>query len=189
MKSPAFEYAGARATLDKKSHQIKSVFEINTKDKESGCSIMNDSTPSVNTSLRGNEIGQGSWQESDLCHRQMLRALPVAVYTCDAEGRVTFFNLAAVKLWGREPELSKDLWCGSWKIYNPDGTLMALDECPMARTIREGRSIHGEEIMVERPDGTRRRVLPHPEPIRNASGAVVGAVNTLVDLTERRSAG
>jgi PAS domain S-box-containing protein len=131
--------------------------------------------------------GEKVWLESEMCHRQMLRSLPVAVYTCDAKGRVTFFNRAAVKLWGREPELYKDLWCGSWKIYNPDGTPMALDKCPMSRTIREGRSIQGEEIMIERPDGTRRRVLPYPEPIRNSLGAVVGAVNTLVDLTETHS--
>ena len=131
--------------------------------------------------------GQGTtseaWQESELCHRQMLRAIPVAVYSCDAEGRVTFFNRAAARLWGREPELNKDLWCGSWKIFALDGTPIPVDQCPMARTIREGRSIHGEEIIVERQDGTRRRVLPYPEPILNSAGAIVGAVNTLVDIT------
>ena len=136
----------------------------------------------------GHGPGEEAWQESELCHRQMLRAIPVAVYSCDAEGRVTFFNQAAARLWGREPELNKDLWCGSWKIFKLDGTPMALDQCPMARTIREGRSIQGEEILVERGDGSRRRVLPYPEPIRNSLGAVVGAVNTLVDLTESKSA-
>jgi PAS domain S-box-containing protein len=147
---------------------------------------MSNPTSVESTPLWGNWRGEAGWLESELCHRQMLRAIPVAVYSCDAEGRVTFYNLAAAKLWGREPELNKDLWCGSWKIFQPDGTPLPLDQCPMARTIREGRSIHGEEILVERRDGTRSRVLAHPEPIRNSSGAVVGAVNTLVELAESK---
>lgn len=56
----------------------------------------------------------------------------------------------------------------------------------MAVTIREGRAVRGEEIIIERPDGTRRHVLPHPEPIVDASGAVVGAINMLIDLTEAK---
>ena len=58
----------------------------------------------------------------------------------------------------------------------------------MAVTLREGRAIRGEEIVIERPDGTRRHVLANPEPIRNAEGVVVGAINMLVDITDRKQA-
>src|SRR5688572_8509171 len=85
-----------------------------------------------------------SWQESELCHRELLRKLPVAVYTCDAEGRVTFFNRAAAELWGRQPELHRDTWCGAWKLRSIDGSRMELGNSPMARTLREGRALHGE---------------------------------------------
>ena len=64
--------------------------------------------------------------------RQLLEALPAAVYTIDAEGRITFFNQAAVDLWGCRPELGKSEWCGSWRLYWPDGRPMRHDECPMA---------------------------------------------------------
>ena len=125
---------------------------------------------------------------SEARYRDLIQALPAAVYTCDERGRVTLYNQAAVALWGREPEVGKDLWCGSWRIYRPDGAPLPLDECPMAVTLREGRAIRGEEIVIERPDGTRRHVLPHPEPVLNAAGAVVGAVNMLVDITDRKQA-
>ena len=148
---------------------------------------MNDPASVVRSPLWGSGPGEAAWQESELCHRQMLRAIPVAVYSCDAEGRVTFFNRAAAKLWGREPELNKDLWCGSWKIFKPDGSPMPLDQCPMARTIREGRSVQGEEIVVERRDGTRSRVLAHPEPIRNSSGDVVGQHHHHRDTEDQQS--
>lgn len=143
-----------------------------------------DAQPVIDDSpLWSSDAGAGTWLESELCHRQLLRALPVAVYTCDADGLVTFFNRSAVKLWGREPELNKDHWCGSWKIYRPDGTPMPVEQCPMAKALQAGHAVRGEQILIERPDGTRRLVLPHPEPIRNAVGKVVGAVNTLVDIT------
>ena len=125
-------------------------------------------------------------QQSEAYYRELVQALPAAVYTCDERGRVTLFNQAAVDLWGREPEVGKDLWCGSWKIYSPDGTPLPLHECPMAVTLREGRAMCGQEIVIERPDGTRRHVLPHPEPMRDATGTIVGAVNMLVDITDRK---
>ncbi|MFZ2029003.1 MAG: PAS domain-containing protein [Vitreimonas sp.] len=42
---------------------------------------------------------------------ELLNALPAALYTTDAEGRVTFFNEAARDLTGRDPQLGKDQWC------------------------------------------------------------------------------
>ncbi|MEP6611713.1 MAG: PAS domain S-box protein [Mucilaginibacter sp.] len=118
---------------------------------------------------------------------QVFDNLPVAVYTCNSEGYITSFNQAAVKLWGRTPEIGKDLWCGSWKIFHPNGEPLDLDNCPMARTLKEGVPIEGEEILIERPDGTRLNVLPYPVPAFNDAGEIVGAVNTLIDVTEQRS--
>ncbi|MEX2308934.1 MAG: PAS domain S-box protein [Pirellulales bacterium] len=129
---------------------------------------------------------QASVEDSECRYRQLIEGLPAATYTCDAEGRVTLFNEAAVELWGRTPELGKDLWCGSWRIYRVNGTPLPLDQCPMAIALREGRTVTGEEIVIERPDGTRRNVLPHPQPIRDLSGRVVGGFNMLVDITERK---
>jgi len=119
--------------------------------------------------------------------RALVDSLAAAIYTTDIQGRVTYCNRSAVELWGREPVLGDDQWCGSWRIYRPDGSPLAIDQCPMAVSIREGRSIRGEEIVVERPDGTRRNVLPHPDPIRDCSGNIIGAVNMLVDITDRRT--
>lgn len=140
------------------------------------------------------DVTERLWQEQALRHsearyRDLIQALPAAVYTCDERGRITLYNQAAVELWGREPEVGKDLWCGSWKMYQPDGQALSPDECPMAVSLREGRAIRGREIVIERPDGTKRHVLPHPEPIRDAGGAVIGAVNMLVDVTESKRAG
>jgi PAS domain S-box-containing protein len=109
--------------------------------------------------------------------------LPIAVYTCDKSGYITSYNKAAVKLWGRVPNIGNDLWCGSWRIFQPDGSPLPLDLCPMARTLKEGIAIEGEEIIVQRPDGSKRNVLPYPAPIFDSSGTLTGAINSLIDIT------
>lgn len=122
----------------------------------------------------------------DSRYRQLVQSLPVAIYTCDANGHVKLYNQASIDLWGREPEIGKDLWCGSWKIYTTTGLPLPLDSCPMAVALREARPVYGEEIVIERPDGTKRNVLPHPRPIFDSEGKVVEAVNMLVDVTDQR---
>jgi PAS domain S-box-containing protein len=109
--------------------------------------------------------------------------LPIAVYTCDNLGYITSFNKAAEVLWGRKPEIGKDLWCGSWKIFYINGEPMDLDTCPMAITLREGRAVEGKEILIERPDHTRIKVRPYPVPVFDEDGLLTGAINTLVDVT------
>jgi PAS domain S-box-containing protein len=115
--------------------------------------------------------------------RQLLDALPVAIYTTDAAGRITFFNQAAVEFSGRTPEIGSDHWCVTWRLYWPDGRPMAHDECPMARALKEDRPIRGGEAIAERPDGTRVPFMAYPMPLHDASGRLIGAVNMLVDIT------
>jgi len=105
------------------------------------------------------------------------------MYACDSEGRIIFFNAAAEKLWGRTPELLKDLWCGSWKIYHPDGTPMELNECPMALTVQQGIAFEGKEIVIETPDHEFKYLLVYPRPFPDSEGKPGGAYNTLVDIT------
>jgi PAS domain S-box-containing protein len=120
--------------------------------------------------------------------RELLHALPAAVYTTDAAGRITFYNEAAAALWGYRPTLDSDQWCGSWRLSWPDGTPLPHDQCPMAIALRENRAIHGMEAAAERPDGTRVPFMAFPSPLRDASGKVVGGVNMLVDISERKCA-
>lgn len=118
--------------------------------------------------------------------RDIIEALPAAIYTTDSAGRITFYNEAAAAMWGRRPTLGDDQWCGSWKLYWPDGTPLPHDECPMAIALKTGRPVRGVEAVAERPDGTRVPFAPYPTPLFDASGELTGAVNMLVDLTDRK---
>src|SRR3974390_896106 len=116
--------------------------------------------------------------------RELVEALPVALYTTDADGRITYFNAAAEALWGRAPVLGEEAWCGSWKLYWPDGRPMAHDECPMAQTLKTGNPVLGVKAIAERPDGTRFLFAPYPSPLFGPSGELTGAINMLFDISE-----
>lgn len=130
---------------------------------------------------------EGDSTGSHLFHR-ILDRLPAGAYMCDPEGLITYFNRHAAELWGREPDLDDpaDRYCGSVRLFDTAGAPIDHDACWMALALREEREYHGEEIVVERPDGTRITVLAHATPIRDDAGALLGAVNVLVDITGQK---
>ncbi|MFP5350138.1 MAG: ATP-binding protein [Gammaproteobacteria bacterium] len=126
--------------------------------------------------------------KSEIQFRRLLEKLPVGAYTCDPDGLITYYNQQAVKLWGRAPALNDavDRFCGSFKLYAADGAPIDHDRCWMALALRDDREYKGQEIIIERPDGTRLTVLAHANPIHDDNGKLIGAVNVLVDITDRK---
>jgi PAS domain S-box-containing protein len=127
-------------------------------------------------------------RESEARQRQLLAGLPVACYTMDALGRLTFFNEAAHRLWGRTPRMELDLWSGLFAIPAEQDVREPIAESPGAITLRERRSIRGLEGFIMRPDGSRRWVVPHPDPLFDPAGNCIGVINVIVDVTEERHA-
>ncbi|HJW16650.1 MAG TPA: PAS domain S-box protein [Flavisolibacter sp.] len=124
-------------------------------------------------------------KNSELRYRSLLETLQIAIYTTDAEGRITFYNKAAVELWGRAPNPGKDKWCGPYRVFK-DGKEVEADKCPMAVALKEGRSTGREEIEIIRPDGVKRSLAVYPVPIFDEGNKVVGAINIQVDITDRK---
>ncbi len=139
--------------------------------------------------LSEREETEAALRRSQARYRTLFDLVPVAVYTCDAEGLLVEFNRRAEELWGRKPKTNDptERFCGSFKIFYPDGRPMPHSECPMARVLR-GENL-GEkelEILVERGTGERRNVAVSPTALRNERGKIVGAINCLFDITKRK---
>jgi PAS domain S-box-containing protein len=119
--------------------------------------------------------------------RRLLERLPAGAYMCDRDGLITYFNEQAATLWGRKPQIGDpiDRFCGSFKLYSFDGSPIQHQDCWMAKALQTGQDFTGQEIVIERPDGTRRNALAHASPLRDETGQIVGAVNVLVDITDR----
>lgn len=120
-------------------------------------------------------------------NQDIIQFSPDAIYTCDQKGFIKSYNEAAVNLWGREPEVGKELWCGSWKIFDKNGGHLPIDKHPMAIALKEGRLVLGDELIVQRPDGSLRRVSPYSSPLVNEHGYLTGVVSMLIEISEQKS--
>lgn len=71
-----------------------------------------------------------------------------------------------------------------WKGYHPDGKPYKDNEWPMARSIIKGEVVEGEDIVIDRGDGTRGLIKVRSAPIRDSRGNIVAGVVVDVDITE-----
>jgi PAS domain S-box-containing protein len=119
---------------------------------------------------------------------RLFEQLPFAVYVCDGDGLVVQYNRRAAELWGRTPNLCdpNERFCGSHRMFRPDGSLLPHHECPMAHVLRTGVAVRQQEVHIERPDGVRGIALVDIEAIKDSDGTIVGAVNCFQDITERK---
>lgn len=137
---------------------------------------------------KGNGVAREAYlaEECKKQYYEFVRDLPAAVYMCDVNGRLLLYNKAAVEIWGREPAGDQTFWCGSLKMYTANGKLIHHEQSPVAMAINQRKGGQREELIIERPDGTRRCVVSSPVLRYDDSGDVIGAINVLTDITDRK---
>jgi PAS domain S-box-containing protein len=131
----------------------------------------------------------GDLRQSEQRYRTLFEFAPVAVYSCDADGVIQEYNAHAAEMWGRTPRRGdrSERYCGSFRMYSPEGRYLPHDQCPMARVLQGEALLDGKaELLVERPDGQRMTVMAHPQAIRNERGEITGAINCFYDITDRK---
>ena len=109
----------------------------------------------------------------------LLKGLPLPLFTTSAEGRVDFCNDMALALFGAE------LRGGDSEPTLP--RLRALDGAnPIPLAVSD--AVAGDRyVLLELNDGSRKLVILRMTPIRNASGALLGALHLIVDVEKRKS--
>jgi PAS domain S-box-containing protein len=133
-------------------------------------------------------LGLGHEEQALELPGRLFEQLPFAVYVCDRDGFVRRYNRRAAELWGRSPKLGdpNERFCGSYRMFRPDGNPLPHHQCPMADVLRTGVSVREQEVHIERPNGSRGIALVDIEAIKDSGGNIVGAVNCFQDVTERR---
>lgn len=141
-------------------------------------------------SATGVGLGWRGMEQAFELPNRLFEQLPFAIYVCDLDGLVVRYNRRAAELWGRSPKLGdpSERFCGSYRMFRPDGSLLPHHQCPMAEVLYTGVSIRQQEVHIERPDGSRGIALVDIEAIRDGDEIIIGAVNCFQDITERKLA-
>jgi PAS domain S-box-containing protein len=117
----------------------------------------------------------------------MIDVFPLPSFICGPDGFLLRYNQRAVELWGLAPDLERGhRFGGAHRLYRSDGSLIPNEERPVAKVLRTGSGIRDLELVVERRDGSRARVLARIEPLFDEHDRVVGAVNCMQDITASR---
>lgn len=118
----------------------------------------------------------------------VLHQMPAAVIIADApSGRLRMGNDRVEQIWGGQFRASRNIGeYEQWVGFHPDGSRYQPAEWPMARAIRTGEIVLGEEIRIRRFDGSEGVISVNAGPIRNARGEIVAGVVAFNDITEVR---
>ncbi|WP_132058099.1 PAS domain S-box protein [Halorussus amylolyticus] len=111
---------------------------------------------------------------------------PIAFAVRDAGGELLRANDRATELVGvgDDGELPFDAEsCDDWTVYDADGDPLAEEEFPVARTLRTGEAVFGEEIAVDRRDGSRVWLSVDVAPV-SEDGEIRRVVSTAEEITE-----
>jgi len=116
----------------------------------------------------------------------ILDMLPIATFVCDARGTILQYNQRAVEIWGTVPRPGQthEDFTASVRFFDIDGK--PLERSGFADVMASGEAARDLERIVERADGSRVIVSLNIDPLRDAKGEVIGAVNCFLDITERK---
>lgn len=142
----------------------------------------------VGTNLDITEIKRAEdiLRESERHLRSVIDSLPVAIYATDADGALTHFNQTAVEFFGFMPELGDHNWYKDLILFYPDGSPLAYEQSPVPIAFQLDNQLVGVEAIVERADKSRINFVAHPTLLRDTSGKIIGGINMLIDITERK---
>ena len=132
-------------------------------------------------------------RENEYRVRLLLESTAEAIVGVDCEGRITFCNSAALALIDRpEPEAEAEALIGSevherLQVLTAEGEPVSVERCPICQAIRQGASLHRDDLQLPRTDGRPVPIEVWSHPIR-PDGTLSGAVITFLDISERRAA-
>ena len=127
-------------------------------------------------------------KESEERSRLILESSAEGIFGTDTEGRITFVNPAACRMLGfAAEELIGKPSHAAFHQRRADGSEYPKEECPMFAAYTRGEASRIDDEFLWRKDGAGLPVEYGAMPMLK-EGAIVGAVITFTDITERKHA-
>jgi PAS domain S-box-containing protein len=119
----------------------------------------------------------------------ILQQIAEGVIFTDPKGVILFVNEAAKQIHGvAELGVPVEAYTETYHLLTPDGDPYPPEELPLARAVQRGETVLDAEWKIRRPDGTIVVARGSATPVRDADGSPLGAVLTILDVTERKRA-
>ena len=119
----------------------------------------------------------------------ILNVIPAGVIVVEGkEGRIAYVNRRGQAFFGHRPASGFEMVdnIDQLKLLKPDGKeAYSCEELPLNRSLVNGETIKGEEMVLVRPDGQHVTILANTTPLV-IGGEIVGAVASFVDITEMK---
>jgi len=121
---------------------------------------------------------------------RIVETIADGILILNQEGRYTFANAAAERILGlpRSAIVQRTYNDPAWKVTRMDGKPCTEEDLIFIQVMQTGNSVYGLEQIFERPDGTQIVLSRNGAPLHDASGAIVGVVISITDVTERKRA-
>jgi two-component system cell cycle sensor histidine kinase/response regulator CckA len=118
--------------------------------------------------------------EATALNNAVIQSSPLAIWAIDLEGKVSFWNPAAERIFGwMEPEIiGKPV-----PVIPPD---MAEEYQAWLERFRKGESLSGIERRRRKKDGSPIEVVIWTAPLRDAGGNICGTITIDSDLTQHK---
>ncbi|WP_448207090.1 PAS domain S-box protein [Azospirillum sp. sgz302134] len=145
------------------------------------------------TERKRNEAERECLARSLESERRLLRAvveqMPSGLSVAEApSGKILIHNEMAVRLLGHPLLPSPDYAAyAQYGALHPDGTPYRAEDYPITRALLHGETVDQEEMCYRRGDGTLTTFAVNAAPVRDGTGAIILAVSTFHDISERKA--
>ena len=132
---------------------------------------------------------EAALQKSEARFRAVFRAIVEGVVFLNPDGAVEVVNDAVERLHGHTfAELTDPAADPRTRTIRSDGTPFPVEDQPAMVALRTGEAVRDVEMGVRTADGQLRWRLVNAQPVRDDHGALLGAVASFFDITDRRLA-
>ncbi len=131
------------------------------------------------------------WPALDLL-KTVIAAIPEAVVLVGAKGEFLLVNDVAEKLLSGHPTPESVLleeYAVTFPFYTPDGDQLAVEDMPIPRALA-GDTVIGQQVVYQRPDGSRLDLLYNAAPIMTTTKTgrhITAAVCTFQDISRLKA--
>ena len=115
----------------------------------------------------------------DISCEAIMESLADGVFTVDADWNITSFNRVAGEVVGIAPAEALGRKC--WEVFHSS---LCDGACALRSCIEGEKSLSNQAIFIVRPDGTKVPISISAAPLRDASGRIVGGVETFRDISD-----